>query len=85
MKLLTTYLKISTEGNTDIIDITQDVQNSLRDCNLREGQITLFVQGSTGGLTTMEYESNLVEDIKNAFENLVPQNADYAHHMTWGD
>ncbi len=85
MKLLTTYLKISTKGNTDIIDITQDVQNSLRDCSLREGQIPLFVQGSTGGLTTMEYETNLVKDIKNAFENLAPQNADYAHHITWGD
>lgn len=85
MKLFTTYLTVSTKGYTDIIDMTTKVQAQLENYNLKEGQVTLFVPGSTGGLTTMEFEPNLVKDIKSAFENLVPENMEYAHHMTWGD
>jgi len=85
MKLFTTYLTLTTKGSTDVIDITDRVQAQLENYNLKEGQIVLFVPGSTGGLTTMEFEPNLVKDIKNAFENIVPKNIDYAHHMTWGD
>ena len=85
MKLFTTYLALTTKGNTDIIDITNKVQAQLENYNLNEGQVTLFVPGSTGGLTTMEFEPNLVKDIKKTFENIVPENIEYAHHMTWGD
>lgn len=85
MKLFTTYLKLTTKGNTDIINITEEVQALLENCKLREGQVTLFVPGSTGGLTTMEFESNLAEDIRKMFKNIVPENIEYAHHMTWGD
>jgi len=85
MKLFTTYLTLTTKGNTDIIDITNKVQAQLENYNLNEGQVTLFVPGSTGGLTTMEFEPNLVRDIKKTFKNIVPENIEYAHHMTWGD
>ena len=85
MKFFTTHLAINTKGNTDIIDVTNKVQALLKDYNLKEGQVTLFVPGSTGGLTTMEFEPNLAKDIKNAFENIAPENMEYAHHMTWGD
>ena len=85
MKFFTTYIAVNSKGNTDIIDITNKVQKQLEDHNLKEGQVTLFVQGSTGGLTTMEFEPNLAKDIKNTFENIAPENIEYAHHMTWGD
>lgn len=85
MKLFTTYLKLSTKGNTDIIDITGEIQRQLNKCGLSEGQVTLFVPGSTGGITTMEFESNLAKDIKDAFEKIAPESIEYAHHMTWGD
>jgi len=51
----------------------------------RDGQVTLFVPGSTGGLTTMEYEPNLVRDIKDMYEGLAPKDGEYLHHRTWGD
>ena len=85
MKLFTTYITVSTKGHTDIIDITSKVQTQIENHNLKEGQAVLFVPGSTGGLTTMEFEPNLVKDIKKVFENIAPENMEYAHHMTWGD
>ena len=85
MKIFTTYIALSTEGNTDIVDITGKVQRQLVSHGAKEGQVTLFVQGSTGALTTMEFEPNLAEDIKDAFEKIAPAGAEYAHHMTWGD
>ena len=85
MKLLTKYITLTTKGNTDIIDITGRAQKQLNECGLREGQVTFFAQGSTAAFTTMEFESNLAEDIKRLFENIAPEDAEYAHHMTWGD
>lgn len=85
MKLFTTYLSLTTRGNTDIIDITKKVEAQLENHNLKEGQVTLFVPGSTGGLTTMEFEPNLVRDIQGVFENIAPEDMEYAHHLTWGD
>ena len=85
MRLFTTYLVLKTKGNADIIDITDKVQKQVEDSNLKEGQVTLFVPGSTGSLTTMEFEPNLAKDFKEAFERIAPKNMEYAHHATWGD
>ena len=85
MKLSTAHLVLKTKGNTDIIDITVKVQEQLENSGMEEGQITLFVSGSTGSLTTMEFEPNLVKDLKDAFERIAPENMEYAHHITWGD
>ena len=85
MKLFTAYLVLKTKGNADIIDITDKVQKQVEGSNLKEGQVTLFVPGSTGGLTTMEFEPNLAKDLKKAFERIAPENMEYAHHITWGD
>lgn len=85
MEIFTGHITLNTKGHTDIIDITHKVQKELEKCKLKEGQVTLFVQGSTGGLTTMEFEPNLAKDIKDMFEKIAPEGAEYAHHMTWGD
>ena len=85
MKIITSHLSIKTKGNTDIIDITGKVQAILENHPIRQGQVTIFVQGSTAGLTTMEFEPNLAQDIKEAFEGIAPESKDYAHHLTWGD
>ena len=85
MKIVTTDLSLSTGGNTDIIDITGHVEKKVRAGDLKNGQVTVFVPGSTGGLTTMEYEPNLAQDIKMTFEKIAPSKDDYAHHLTWGD
>jgi secondary thiamine-phosphate synthase enzyme len=85
MNVITKSLKIKTRGNTDILDITSEVQKIIRDSNLKEGQVTVFVPGSTAGITTIEYEPGLLKDLPKAFERVVPENMEYAHHLTWGD
>jgi secondary thiamine-phosphate synthase enzyme len=76
---------VSTKGETDIIDITDQVAEWLNTSGLRVGTATVFVSGSTGGVTTVEYESGLVEDLQRLFEQVAPKGAHYAHDARWGD
>jgi len=85
MKVITKSLKIKTRGNTDILDITSEVQRIIKDSKLSQGQVTIFVPGSTAGITTIEYEPGLLKDLPQAFERIAPQDIEYAHHLTWGD
>ena len=85
MKIINREIPVKTRGNTDVIDITDDVINVLEKSGLADGSILLFVRGSTGSLTTVEYEPNLVKDLKDAFERLMPSDIEYAHTRTWGD
>ena len=81
----TKYISLPTKGNTDIIDITSDIEKIVEKENIDEGIIFLSAIGSTAGLTTMEYESGLEKDLKQAFEKLLPYRKDYAHNFTWSD
>jgi len=85
MKVLTKELEFKTKGNNDIINITDSVISLVEKSGISEGTATLFVVGSTAGLSTCEYEPALVSDIKEIFEKLVPGNVSYAHDDTWGD
>jgi secondary thiamine-phosphate synthase enzyme len=67
----------------DIFDITAQIREAVK--GWEEGFVNVFVQGSTGGVTVMEYESGLIRDIKNLFKELIPRDRDYAHNLTWGD
>ncbi len=78
-------LEKQTRGFTDILDITRDVSELLTQTGLRDGAVLLFVPGSTGGLTTVEYEPGLLKDLPELFEKLVPSNRTYHHDATWGD
>jgi len=78
-------ISLRTKGFTDIIDITEKVQRSLEETNLKEGILTVFVPGSTGGLTTLEYEPGLISDLKRALEVVAPQRGDYEHNRRWQD
>ncbi len=84
MAIATEYLRLSTQGNTDIIDITSEVQNKLSSTRMKKGIVTISVIGSTGALTTCEYEPGLVKDLKEIFQKLIPQ-GHYAHDQAWGD
>jgi secondary thiamine-phosphate synthase enzyme len=81
----TRYIKIKTKGNTDIIDITSYLRDIVKDTGLTDGIIFLSVIGSTAGLTTMEYETGLIGDLKKTFETILPYKSDYAHNFTWSD
>ncbi len=60
MKVSTKYITLKTKGNAHIIDITGQVNKALSETDMQDGTVTVFVSGSTGGLTTVEYESGLI-------------------------
>ncbi|MFC1754593.1 secondary thiamine-phosphate synthase enzyme YjbQ [Thermoproteota archaeon] len=85
MRVTTDYIQFSTKGNNDIIDITDQIEERLQKTKMSEGSVLAFVSGSTGGLTTMEYEPGQVEDLKDACDRIIPRNQDYAHnHSLYG-
>ena len=85
MKLLYDTLVCHTSGNTDIIDITREVEAAVTSSGLTDGTIFLFISGSTAALTTIEYESGVVNDLKKAIERIAPDTIPYEHDRRWGD
>jgi len=85
MPIVTKKIKLNTKGETDIIDITDSVRDSVMKSGLVKGVATIFVPGSTGGLTTVEYEPGLVQDIKTFFEKIAPKLGSYQHNVKWQD
>ncbi len=85
MNIITSSISVQTRGNGDIHDITGKVDQNLRSAGFNDGFINLFVSGSTGGLTTVEYESGLVNDLHDLFERIAPEGATYAHNLRWHD
>ena len=81
----TERLRMQTAGDCDIIDITDSVANLVRQSGMRNGIVTVFVPGSTAGLTTVEYEPGLVKDLEELFEKIAPSDRSYHHDMRWGD
>ena len=85
MTVITKSFSVKTKGDTDIIDITTQVSNALEESKLKNGILTVFVSGSTAGITTTEYEPGLLKDLPALFEKLIPKSAHYQHDLTWGD
>jgi secondary thiamine-phosphate synthase enzyme len=85
MMIHTAKLSEKTQGHCDIIDITAKVQEQIERQKIRRGLATLFVSGSTASLTTIEYESGVLEDLKELLEKLIPSNRKYRHDDRWGD
>ena len=85
MKTITEKISVNTNGNTDILDITDDARTLLLKTGVKNGIVTFFVQGSTAGLTTVEYEPGLLKDLPLTFEKIAPAGSRYFHDDTWGD
>lgn len=85
MNIITKKIKLSTKGETDIINITTEIASAVLNSGLKNGSVTIFVPGSTGGITTLEYEPGLVEDIKTYFEKIAPKKGEYQHNIRWKD
>ena len=83
--VVTEYISIDSRGNTDVIDITPECQDIVDSSGFKGGVITVFNPGSTGGLTTIEYEPNLVKDLRNSLEVFAPSDKNYEHEKTWHD
>ena len=84
MAVITEQIKLSTKGNTDIIDITPKVADKLDSLKINSGIVNLNVCGSTGAITTCEYEPGLVQDLKDLFDKIIPR-GHYNHDQAWGD
>jgi secondary thiamine-phosphate synthase enzyme len=77
--------RLPTRGNNDIRDLTDEVVACIAEAGVRQGTATVFVPGSTAGLTTIEHEPGVVSDLARCFERLVPVADDYAHEAAWHD
>jgi secondary thiamine-phosphate synthase enzyme len=76
---------VESRGNNHVIDITSEVASSVAEAGIKSGVATVFVTGSTAGVTTVEFEPGLVKDLDAAFNRLMPRELEYRHHETWGD
>jgi secondary thiamine-phosphate synthase enzyme len=77
--------EISTTGQGDAHDITAVVARGVAQSRLKNGIATVFVVGSTAGITTIEFEPGAVDDFNALFETLAPREGEYRHHLRWGD
>ena len=85
MTVKTRRLQIRTEGENSIIDLSSKVQKEVEASGLTKGIVTVFVPGSTGALTTMEYEPGLKQDFPTMLETVSPKDKWYEHENTWHD
>jgi len=83
--VVTKTISLHSKGDTDIIDITSRVAKALEDTKIGNGAVIVFVPGSTGSISTIEFEPGAVADLRKAFENIAPKDGKYAHNTKWGD
>ncbi len=78
-------IEMQTRGQGDARDVTREVAHAVTAARLQNGTATVFVTGSTAGVTTIEFEPGAVSDLDRAYERVAPRRAEYAHHLRWGD
>jgi secondary thiamine-phosphate synthase enzyme len=83
--VITGEISLRTQGDGDILDITAKVQKQITDSVINNGAATVFVTGSTAGITTIEFEPGLVADLQKLWERLAPKNIPYDHDARWSD
>jgi len=83
--VITKKISLQTKGQCDIIDITPQVEQQVAETSINSGTATLFVTGSTAGVSTIEFESGLLSDFKGMWERNIPQNIPYDHDRAWGE
>jgi len=83
--IATDSISLSTKGFSEVIDITDKVVSIVNKSDIKQGLVTVFCSGSTGAITTIEYESGVINDLKKAIEKIAPANIPYEHDRRWGD
>lgn len=84
MKAVTRRIGVKTQGNGDIVDITEKVTKEIS-LDVKQGLVTVFVVGSTAAVATIENESGLLTDFREMWDRLVPRGQPYHHDRAWGD
>ncbi len=85
MTIKTSSISLNTQGNADVRDITDQVANSVIQSGIKDGTATIFCPSSTSALTTIEYESGAVSDLRRLFDEIIPSNREYDHNERWHD
>jgi secondary thiamine-phosphate synthase enzyme len=85
MTVITKAIKINSKGENDMVDITDHTLKAIQESKLKDGIVTVFVSGSTGAITTIEYEPGLRNDFPKMLNRIIPQNIEYEHDKTWHD
>lgn len=85
MKVVSNKIQISSSGEDDIINITEQISNAIKESKISNGLVTVFVSGSTAAITTIEYEPGLKSDFPEMFSRIVPKDIEYKHDDTWHD
>lgn len=83
--VITRTIQLRTRGDADMVDITQEVAREVGSSGVNSGIVTIFAPSATSGLTTIEYEPGALADLKQVFDEIVPENRDYRHNLRWGD
>jgi secondary thiamine-phosphate synthase enzyme len=81
----TSYIELTTRGDADMHDLTSDVKRIIEKIGLQSGLVILFTPSSTSALTTIEFETGALDDLRRALDQIAPPNADYKHNLRWGD
>lgn len=85
MSISTASIRINTRGNSEIIDITRQIADQIKNSTMDDGIVTIFISGSTAGITTIEYEGGLISDFREMWDRNIPQDISYQHNQKWGD
>ena len=80
-----TRIHVQTKGDCELIDITRQVAQKIEESAIKDGTVTLFMAGSTAGLSTIEFERGLLSDFQVMWERTVPREIPYRHDAAWGD
>lgn len=83
--VVTKRIELQTKGDCDIVDITPQVERKVAEAGINSGVVTLFVTGSTAGVTTIEFESGLLADFQDMWQRIAPKNIPYKHDRAWGE
>jgi secondary thiamine-phosphate synthase enzyme len=85
LRVVSKTIRVNTVGDNDVQDLTRPLRDLLTKVGMRDGTATLFIQGSTAGITTIEFEPGVVADLKEMFERVAPNNIAYKHEARWHD
>jgi len=83
--VVTRKINFESKGDCDIIDITPQVEQEIAQAGINNGTATIFVTGSTAGISTIEYEPGLISDLQSMWERNIPKSIPYDHDRRWGD
>jgi secondary thiamine-phosphate synthase enzyme len=85
MTVKTLAINLNTQGNADIQDITNQISSAVADSGFESGTVTIFTPSATSSLTTIEFESGCISDLRRLFDEIIDPKRQYAHNARWGD